>query len=238
MDYLLESFTKDGDGIAYIYCDPNDPSQQTPVKILADILAQLLDPRKTLPVSVLQLYERHDRGTYSPQVNDIETTLLLVCNRFQKLFFVVDGLEEWQAARHGNRLLELLKSLKATSARMFVTTTSSRSDIGSILRRPTRFTVTAHETDVERYLRLEFQKADNFIKLVCGPIESKIVSKISQSSQGTRVPHSIGSVSITDKAVQISGPSTTVTISHGPGIFSRCRTCAHAHASGHRQTVR
>jgi hypothetical protein len=153
--------------------------------MLAELLAQLLDSRKALPRPVLQLFERYDSGKCSPQVEDLETTLLIVCKKFRKLFFVVDGLDECVAAQHWSSLQALLKRLKTTSARLFVTSRSNREDISSVLDHPTRFTITAHERDVRRYLILTVQQDDNFAKLIDGSLKSKIVCKITQSSQGT-----------------------------------------------------
>ncbi len=148
--------------------------------MLAELLAQLLDSTKAIPRPVLQLYERYDRGTCSPQVEDLETTLLLVCKKFQKLFFVVVGFDEWGSAGHWNSLLALVKSLKTTSARLFVTSRSNWEGVSNILDRH-RFTITTHEKDVRRYLTLTMQQDNNFAKLVDGSLQSKIISKITQS---------------------------------------------------------
>ncbi len=184
VDYLLGSFTEDSEGVAYIYCDPNHLYQQTPAMMLAELLAQLLHSTKPMPRPVLQLYERYDRGKYSPQVEDLETTLLLVCKKFQKLFFVVDGLDEWGDAWHWNSLVALVKSLKTTSARLFVTSRPNWEGISNILDHP-RFTITTHERDIRRYLILTMQQDDNFAKLIDGSLKSKIIRKITQSSQRT-----------------------------------------------------
>lgn len=180
VDYLLSSFTEDSEVVAYIYCDPNDLCQQTPAMMLAELLAQFLNPTKAMPRPALQLYERYDRGNCSPQVEDLETTLLLVCKKFKKMFFVVDGLDEWGDARHWNSLLALVKSLKATSARLFVTSRSNWEGISHI-QDYLRFTITGREKDIRRYLTLEMQQDNNFAKLVDGSLQSKIIRKITQS---------------------------------------------------------
>ncbi|KAH6678997.1 hypothetical protein B0J14DRAFT_473346, partial [Halenospora varia] len=179
VDYLLSSFTKESEGVAYIYCDPNDLCQQTPAMMLAVLLGQLLDSTKAMPRPVLQIYERYDRGNCSPQVEDLETTLLLVCKKFQKLFFVVDGLDEWGDSGHWNSLLVLVKSLKTSSARLFVTSRSNWEGISNI-QDHYRLTITAYEKDVRRYLTLTMQQDNNFAKLVDGPLQSKIIRKITQ----------------------------------------------------------
>jgi len=180
VDYLLSSITEDSEVVAYFYCDPNDLCQRSPAMMLAELLAQFLDPTKAMPRPVLQLYERYDRGKCSPQVEDLETTLLLVCKKFQKLFFVVDGLDEWEDARHWDSLLILVKSLKTTSARLFVTSRSNWEGISDIPDRH-RFTITANEKDVRRYLALTMQQDNNFAKLVDGSLQSQITRKIAQS---------------------------------------------------------
>ena len=184
VDYLLSSFTEDSEGVAYIYCDPNDLCQQTPAMMLAELLAQLLDSTKVMPRPVLQLYERYDRGKCSPQVEDLETTLLLVCKKFQKLFFVVDGLDELGDARHWNSLVALVKSWKTTSVRLFVTSRSHWEGVSNILDHP-QFTITAHEKDVRKYLIHTMQQDNNFAKLIDGSLQSKIIRRIMQSSQRT-----------------------------------------------------
>lgn len=184
VDYLLNSFTEDSEGVAYIYCDPHDPCQQTPAMMFSELLTQLLDSTKAMPRPVLQLYERYDRGKWSPQVEDLETTLLIVCKKFKKLFFVIDGLDEWENTGHWNSVVALLKSLKNTSARLFVTSRSSRKGISSILDRPP-FTITAHGHDIRSYLMHTMLQDDNFSKLTNESMKSKILHRITQSSERT-----------------------------------------------------
>ena len=184
VDYLRNSFTEDNEAVTYIYCDPNDLCEQTPAMMLAELLAQLLDSRKPMPRPALQLYERYDRGKCSPQVEDLKTTLLLVCKKFQRLFFVVDGLNECDDARHWKNAMALIKSLKTSSARLFVTSRSSCEDISSILGRPP-FTITAHKQDVRRYLLHTMEQNNDFAKLTDESLKSKILRKITRSSQRT-----------------------------------------------------
>ncbi|UKZ97213.1 uncharacterized protein TrAFT101_011977 [Trichoderma asperellum] len=184
VDYLLSSFTEGSEGVAYIYCDPNDLCQQTPVMMMAELLAQLLDSKKAMPRPVLQLYERYDRGKWSPQIEDLETTLLLVCKKFRKLFFVMDGLDELGDGRYWNRLVALLKSLTTTTVRLFVTSRPHWVGVRNMLDHP-QFTITAHEKDVRKYLIHTMQQDNDFAKLIDGSLQSKIIRRIMQSSQRT-----------------------------------------------------
>lgn len=198
--------------------------------MLAELLAQFLDSTKAMPRPVLQLYERYDRGKCSPQVEDLETTLLLVCKKFKTLFFVVDGLNEWEDARHWNSLLVLVKSLKTTSARLFVTSRSNWEGISNILDHH-RFIITAHEKDIRRYLTLTMQQDNNFAKLVDGSLQSKIIRKITQS------PQSVEYISISDRIAQVSMSGITNPISYASYNPSRYRARTHPHASGYKQDV-
>lgn len=123
IDQLLAKFQHDPHtGIAYIYCNFQRQDEQTVEKLLANLLKQLAQRQLSLPKSVQDLYEKYEKsGTLAP-LHQITAALHSTAAAFEKVFFIIDALDECQNLAQ-TKLLNTLFVIQ-TEARVNILATS------------------------------------------------------------------------------------------------------------------
>lgn len=99
--------------VAYRYCHFSDLETLSPDKLLGDLLAQVFSQAPTaLTDPVLQplerLHDRHSRTGIYPTICELEPVFLQLCRQLQKVYLVVDGLDEVPDSRQLNEFLDRL----------------------------------------------------------------------------------------------------------------------------------
>lgn len=113
-----------GIGIVSVYCNYKEQLGQTPVNILAGLWFQLLERNEPLSEEVKNLYRKHmDRNTL-PTLTDVEKVLSTEIGRYQKVFVVVDALDECLAQSR----IDFLTSLRALQPQVNLLVTSRFND--------------------------------------------------------------------------------------------------------------
>src|SRR5436190_2529599 len=74
--------------IAFFYFDYRDQDYQSPVNVVASILKQLASHKPMLPSPIAELHGRFEKHQDHPQLQDLETTLLLTCREFRQIFIM------------------------------------------------------------------------------------------------------------------------------------------------------
>jgi hypothetical protein len=83
-------------GIAYIYFSFQRREEQNAEDLLASLLKQLAQELPSLPDTVKDLYSRYGERR-RPPLQDISSCLHSVASMFEKVFLIVDALDECQA---------------------------------------------------------------------------------------------------------------------------------------------
>jgi hypothetical protein len=85
-------------GIAYLYCDYRNQSEQRPEDLLASLLKQLSHKKSNLPGRVTVFYERPDsRQRQHPSFSEISGAVESILQTYNRAFIIVDGLDECRA---------------------------------------------------------------------------------------------------------------------------------------------
>jgi hypothetical protein len=84
IDHLRSTFADQDFAMAFFYFDYRDPDYQSPANVAASILKPLASQKPTLPLPVAELHERFQKTPDHPQLQDLETTLLLCVERSVK----------------------------------------------------------------------------------------------------------------------------------------------------------
>ena len=84
--------------IAYIYFDSNRQGEQGVDALLASLVRQLAAIQSSIPGSLKELYNRHEKKQTRPCGNDISTTLHSLAKLYSRVFIVIDALDECQAS--------------------------------------------------------------------------------------------------------------------------------------------
>lgn len=145
-----------------MYFDYRDWGSQSLEDLVASLLRQVASQRSVLPTSLVELYTKLREQNRKPQIQDLELTLLHVCEDFDQVFISIDALDECDEAMRRKYFLPFLATLQQTSRiRLFVTSRPYAEDIRKALDPVPQINVQASDADLRKYLRRRIEDSDN-----------------------------------------------------------------------------
>lgn len=138
-------------GVAYIYCHFRRKTQQKADDLLANLLKQLVDGRRSLPESVRFLYNKYKDKRKRPSLDDISTTLQYVAALYSRVFIIVDALDECQTASRKSFLFEIFAIQAKCRANIFATSRPIP-EVTDKFKGLKSLEIRASKEDIERYL--------------------------------------------------------------------------------------
>lgn len=70
MDHMSSIFSSRNIGIAYVYCDYQDQTDQTPENLTASLVKQLVRKHGVMPPRFEELYKKFSRGGKRPDLKE------------------------------------------------------------------------------------------------------------------------------------------------------------------------
>ena len=155
--------------------------------MLASLLKQLAIPKAELPKPILKLHQRLYSQEKRPQQQEIEDALLLTCHDFDRVFIIIDALDECNARRHRKPFLKALETLRTKScSRIFITSRTYPEDIKRSLESAPQIIISADDEDLQRYVSRELDNSDN-LDVIYEELRKKIIMVVSlESTRSTR----------------------------------------------------
>lgn len=180
--------------LAYIFF--NYRREYTMVELLASLLRQFCSCGTSIPPEVIELYDKHaSRGT-RPQAQEVMDGLEKTSKLYQRVFLVVDALDEWKQPSnwqgHSDLLVEMLYLNRSLSVNLLVTSRPLPMIYGRFARFPT-VEIIANEEDVGRYVDHNLRPLLALIDISLSLLQ-EIKIQIVEASQGmcvTRLTTSI-----------------------------------------------
>ena len=172
-------------GLAYVYCDYRDQTQQTTQNIYGTILKQLLRALPSIPEELTEILLKSHREKNPPELAQLRDALRIASRFFDQIYICLDALDECE---HVDQLLSSLKQVPS-SVRLFST---GRKHVKSIVQRYFEDTQTilieAKESDI-RILIQEKVNEDRMKdpEIMDAKLEQDIIEKISALSMGMLV---------------------------------------------------
>ena len=124
VDHLYSIFQNDDNvGIAYLYCNFRRQQEQKPEDLLASLLKQLVQEKRSMPETVKNLYTRHSGKRTRPSIEELSQALHSVVALYSRTFIVVDALDEFTVIDGSRKKLtsEILNIQSEIGVRVFVT---------------------------------------------------------------------------------------------------------------------
>ena len=182
--HLESTFTQPDVGVSYVYWDYKDTGQ-TMDSLKRIIMRQLLHRVDDLPEDVKKLYEIHAKRSTLPSTGELDDALTVVCERFQRIFIVVDALDEATGINNpGEALLKLCKNL-SPRVRTLVT---SRHTAGLMrdMQEARCIEVSAKDQDITAYIRHEIVSRTRLQQFVTKEpaFEEHIIQRILEKCKG------------------------------------------------------
>ncbi|RSL54689.1 hypothetical protein CEP54_009750 [Fusarium duplospermum] len=153
-------------GIAYLYCVYNRQEQQSITNLLLALLEQLLPnrPRRRFPTRLPHHTQDRFAPTMSlPSLDQIMESLEEVVSKYDRVFFVVDALDEC-AAEDRNGLLKEIFRLQTFSEVHLFATADSDSDVEHMFASKPSLSIHAKQGDVRSYLDRSMGELPAFVK--------------------------------------------------------------------------
>lgn len=119
-------------GLAYIYFDYREQNRQEPEHIIASLTKQLGSQTLGLPIEIQELHDRLTPTRERPTYEEIFTALLSTFESFDRVYFVMDGLDEIKDLGKRKKFLDLCHRISKYGVRFWF---ASRKD--------------EHSTDIE-----------------------------------------------------------------------------------------
>ncbi|KAL8828698.1 MAG: hypothetical protein Q9191_002441 [Dirinaria sp. TL-2023a] len=161
IDHLMDNHASQTIAVAHVYCDYRESEDQSAEKLIASLLKQLAIARPNLPQAVKDFHLDFEKQMRQPQQQDFERAFLLTCNDFDRVYVVIDALDEC-AASHRRKLLGFLSTARRQpSIRIFITSRSYPEHIIKQFHPAQKLVIEADESDLRKYIIQAVEDSDN-----------------------------------------------------------------------------
>lgn len=177
-------------GFAYFYCtrDPTEPYRADPSEILRCVARQLSSPNFNIPVheaTVAAYRKEKDEGFALKKLNLRDTVyLILDLTTERPATIIIDGLDECDPNRQ-HELFEALNNIIRNSANVVNILVTSRDDADIVCHLkgcPNIYIdVQDNAEDIERFIRVEIERANSQKKLLQGHMSSTLKNMMIQT---------------------------------------------------------
>ena len=176
-------------GVACLYADYNDQSNQTLVNILGSFLRQFLTTTREPPIPDEVIQELYDIKCKGGRVSAEENIALLKIrlHQLKHAFICVDAVDEL-APKVRQQLLAALQELSSNNTRIFLTGRDSiKTEVEKCFQVLSGYTVTisARPQDIEEFVRQQItEDCDQNPELMDEVLARNIIDAIITKSQG------------------------------------------------------
>ncbi|KAL7909425.1 ankyrin repeat protein [Trichoderma velutinum] len=182
VNHLLAKFQNDPHAsVAYIYCNFRQQDEQTAEKLLMNLLKQLAQAQSTLPQTVKDLYDKHEKSRTRPSLDEITATLHSIAAAYSRTFIVIDALDECQDLSR-LRLLDEIFNLQAKAGVNIFATSRINDTIRRRFDGSATVEISADERDVLAYLdgQMSLRRSD----IINDDIQDKIRAGVLKAAGG------------------------------------------------------
>ena len=191
IDHLRKISAKHHSEVAYVYCDyksyekEKDP-QRNFTNIVGAILGRFMSCVERLPVALINLYHQSNMVGDMVRLSQFEAILLDFCNT-HVTYIVIDALDESGHSNNRRALLNFLKKLEATKAKLFYTTRPDQKDIEKHLSTRPHIRIEASELDITNFLNEQIQlrtEEEDLEDLLTQDLKQDIISRLLERAHG------------------------------------------------------
>ena len=183
VDHLRDNFLGQKVVVAHLYFDYRIQDYQSTENMVASLLKQLAIPLRKLPMAMLELHQRLQSQQRRPKQQELEQALLLTCREYDRVFVVIDALDECDVRGHRKYFLKALHNLQTESCTsIFITSRSYPEDIKKALENAPQISIGAEDYDLQRYIAREIDNSDN-VDVIDDSFRNEIITRVSHGAQ-------------------------------------------------------
>ena len=182
IDRLVAFYSCQNVAVAYHYFDFRDQQCQSVEAMLSSLLKQLATAKTELSYHVLELYQKFTRQQRQPKHEDLEEVMVPTCEAFDRVFLIIDALDECSPERR-RKVLEALKRLhEVQSVSIFVTSRPYPGDVKEAFEPFPKIDIEARDPDIRKYVRREIDN-NHSLDDTDEEFKEEIVVKMSQKAR-------------------------------------------------------
>ena len=188
VDNLITQFQNNPKiGIAYVYLDFRQQDKQKAEDLLASLLKQLSLGQSSMPKSVRDLFDQHQKRRTRPLFDEILGALQSVVAMYSRVFIIIDALDECQEydGCRSRFLLEVFNIQAKCGVNIFATSRFIP-EITEKFTRNTSLEIRARNGDVQNYLEGHMSQLPSFVSRSVD-LQKTIVTRIVRAAQGMSV---------------------------------------------------
>lgn len=190
IDHLQDRVIHTGGRVLYFYFDYRQQSEQTPLKILATLLKQLIATYQGVPEGASKLFEHVVSGKDLPSWTLLVDAFIGICAQSEEVFLVLDAMDECDEHKNRSHILDLLECLEEQSQlRILITSRSYPSDIKEAFAEYPEVVIQAPDSDIHTFLSgMILNSRRTWVKrAINGELRERIIREIAGQSQGMSV---------------------------------------------------
>lgn len=119
-----------------------------------------------------------------PSLNELKMLLVSLCDGHERVYILVDALDECEATKERRNLLPLLETLPHGSTRLFVTSRPNNEDINQSFEKASKVTIKASESDLRQYITERIDERKGVVHRLTPQLKENIVSTLSAKASG------------------------------------------------------
>jgi len=170
--------------VLFFYFDYSKQASQTPHRVLQTLLHQILSTYSRIPRQASILARELMAGRPLPSWEDMQDLFIDLCSQGSPVFIVLDALDECDAKDNRKPILKLIKAIRASSARLLVTSRPYPPDVNESLGDCPKISVEAHPEDIERYVLEQIDENVEMREMLDDELRKSVVEFILTKSQG------------------------------------------------------
>ena len=186
VETLTDAFIDGNVVVAYFYFDyyeqgDNAQGYQLDDAMLASLLKQLALKKAVLPEPVLDLHQRMRHQQRQPNQQDLENALLRTCSEFNRVFFVIDALDECTKSQRSAVLRTLNNICQCSPVCMLITSRPHAQDISKAFEGFPKIVIEAKPSDIKKYVENKIADSDE-LETIDDRFRDLIVEGVNQGS--------------------------------------------------------
>ena len=162
---VVEHLSMMGDsssGLAFIYCKRGQQGEQSLGNLLSSLISQLVRQTAVTSGTITKSYEDHTESGTRPSAKEYENLLRAEATRFNKVFIVIDAIDECNSQAR----LELLGILNRNPQVSLLVTSQPGDLIKWDLQDMRRLEVKAKDEDISTYIEENIQHRVNIRNII------------------------------------------------------------------------
>jgi Cdc6-like AAA superfamily ATPase len=182
IDHLNETFRDESVAVAYWWISYEDPSSQSSERILRNLLSQILLQAPSATDELDSLYDANARRKMAPRLPDYVSAFYSQSKNFQKVYIVVDALDELCDAEDRQELIEALQGAPPSVKWLVTCRTPAPIEAGD----SPSIDIVANANDVRAYVKARMSSEWRF-RAVLGAndgLRKDIIDTVLASSKG------------------------------------------------------